>query len=122
MSIYCYTDGTDVVEREFPIGSAPQTITVEGKRWKRSYRDEAAGFIPPEGAPGKKDRQFIVRSMEPFAPEFENHITDKSHREYGAPVINSPREIREATAKVRDRGGSWENFTYDGSIGRGKNG
>lgn len=45
--IYCYeTSNGEVVERDFPMGKAPATIRVKGRRAKRSYAAEHAGSRP----------------------------------------------------------------------------
>jgi len=38
--IYCYRNCDNVVEEVFKMGTAPETIIVEGKTYNRSFRDE----------------------------------------------------------------------------------
>lgn len=41
MAIYCYSRGDDIVELNFPTGSAPKTVIHHGKRYSRDFSAES---------------------------------------------------------------------------------
>ena len=52
MPSYCYTSPTgETVERFFPMGDAPQAITLDGQEAKRDYQAERVGVPATKGWP-----------------------------------------------------------------------
>ncbi len=51
MSVYCYTDGKESVERWFPMGRAPKSFRRNGRTFRRDFSAEAVGVPMSKGWP-----------------------------------------------------------------------
>lgn len=51
MSVYCYTDGEEIVSRWFPMGRAPKSFRRDGRTFRRDYTAEAVGIPASAGWP-----------------------------------------------------------------------
>jgi hypothetical protein len=60
MPVYCYVRGKNVVERVYPISSAPSSIRIKGKTYKRSIAAEHSNF---KDTPGNWPRKTVMSGV-----------------------------------------------------------
>lgn len=100
MSIYVYEHAGRQIEREFPIGKAPQAVTEDGVCYQRV-------LLPPVVAMADhvsgRDVRFVANSLD---PKLYRHHTGAFVKSHGSkvPAFSSKREIREFERRAADAG------------------
>lgn len=103
MPYYDYEHEGVVIEREYPIGQAPETITVEGVTFKQAINRNVTSIV--RGNP-----HFASKAL----PRYWKYHKGKFNKR-GECLIESGRTIRESVAFARDCG---EDVQYDDEMGR----
>jgi len=110
MSQYDYERDGERITREFPIGTAPQSVRVNGKRFNRVITAPAVVF---NGRVGGRDIRFVAQTLDPSLNRFHKGEFVNDHGQKTA-AFSGKQQIRDFERRVADAG---VNVRYDdGSI------
>lgn len=100
MSVYVFERDGEQVEREYRIGTAPQSIRVGGKTYKRAL---VAPVVAMADHVSGRDVRFVANSLDPKFYKYHRGEFVKSHGEL-VPAISSRREIESIERRAADDG------------------
>lgn len=96
MSVYVYEHDGVQIEREYPIGKAPQSVRVNGKTYKRAL---TAPVVHMADHVSGRDVRYVSHSLGPQHYQFH-----KGAFVNGRPAINGIREQRDIELRAADAG------------------